>query len=35
MFKIKYWVGYDIMEHIEYIAFIVVKGSLPLATDGW
>lgn len=35
MFKIKYWVGYDIMEHIEYIAFIVAKGSLPLASDGW
>ena len=35
MFKIDFRVGYDIEGHIEYIAYIVTKGSLPLASDGW
>ena len=35
MFKINYQIGYDIKGHIEYIAYIVAKGTLPLASDGW
>lgn len=35
MFKINYQVGYDISGHIKYIQYIVTKGSLPLASDGW
>jgi len=35
MFKINFRIGYDIQGHIEYIEYILVNGSLPLASDGW
>jgi hypothetical protein len=35
MFKINFQIGFDIKGHIEYIQYIVAKGSLPLAPDGW
>ncbi len=35
MFKIDYQVGFDIKWHIEYIEYIVTRGSLPLASAGW
>jgi hypothetical protein len=35
MFKLNYQVGTDGWGHIEYINYIVTKGSLPLANDGW
>jgi hypothetical protein len=34
MFKLNFQVGNN-MGHIEYIDYIVTKGSLPLASDGW
>jgi hypothetical protein len=35
MFKLSFQVGSDGWGHIDYINYIVTKGSLPLATDGW
>jgi len=35
MFKISSHIGYDVMQHIKYIDFIVTEAALPLATDGW
>ncbi|PKN52915.1 MAG: hypothetical protein CVU55_06755 [Deltaproteobacteria bacterium HGW-Deltaproteobacteria-13] len=35
MFKLNYQVGTDGWGHIDYIDYIVTKGSLPLAPDGW
>lgn len=35
MFKMNFQIGFDIRGHIEYIDYIVTKGSLPLASDGW
>jgi hypothetical protein len=28
-------IGFDVLAHYDYIAFILNKGTLPLATDGW
>jgi hypothetical protein len=33
--KLNFQVGSDIWGHIEYIDYIVTKGLLPLASDGW
>jgi hypothetical protein len=33
--KIPIHIGFDVMGHYDYIAFILDKGRLPLATDGW
>jgi hypothetical protein len=35
MFKLNYQVGTDGWGHIEYIDYIVTKGTLPLASEGW
>jgi hypothetical protein len=35
MFRLNFQVGSDIMGHTAYIDYIVIKGSLPLASDGW
>ncbi|MCX5848779.1 MAG: glycosyltransferase family 39 protein [Deltaproteobacteria bacterium] len=35
MFKLNFQVGTDGWGHIQYIDYIVTKGSLPLASDGW
>ena len=35
MFNLNYQVGTDGWGHIEYIDYIVTKGSLPLAPEGW
>ncbi|MBN1364652.1 MAG: glycosyltransferase family 39 protein [Syntrophaceae bacterium] len=35
MFNLNFQVGTDGWGHIEYIDYIVTKGSLPLAPEGW
>jgi hypothetical protein len=35
MFKIPWYIGYDMQQHYEYIQHIADNLSLPLATDGW
>ena len=35
MVKMNFQMGFDIQGHIEYIDYIVTKGSLPLASEGW
>ena len=35
MLKLNFQVGPDIWGHIEYIDYIVAKGSLPLFPEGW
>ncbi|MCE5212882.1 MAG: glycosyltransferase family 39 protein [Deltaproteobacteria bacterium] len=35
MFKLNYQVGSDGWGHLEYIDYIVTRGSLPLAPEGW
>jgi hypothetical protein len=35
MFKLNFQVGVDGWGHIDYIDYIVTKGSLPLASEGW
>ncbi len=35
MFRLTFQAGPDIWGHIEYIDYIVKKGSLPLASEGW
>jgi hypothetical protein len=35
MFKLSFQAGPDVWGHIEYIDYIVRKGSLPLASEGW
>jgi hypothetical protein len=35
MMKIDPNVGYDARGHVEYILFLLERGRLPLATDGW
>lgn len=29
------YVGFDVQDHLHYIGFILLRGRLPLATDGW
>lgn len=29
------YVGFDVRGHLDYIGFILSRGNLPLATDGW
>jgi hypothetical protein len=33
--KIPLHIGFDVLGHYDYVAFILEKGKLPLATDGW
>lgn len=33
--KLNFQIGFDIWGHIEYLDYIVIKGKLPLASDGW
>lgn len=33
--KVPYLVGFDVNGHLEYMLFIIRKGSIPLANDGW
>ncbi len=35
MFKLDARVGYDLLDHLKYIDYIVVNHSLPLADKGW
>ena len=35
IFRLNFQVGSDVLGHIEYIEYLVTKGSLPLASDGW
>ncbi|HQP46605.1 MAG TPA: glycosyltransferase family 39 protein, partial [Flexilinea sp.] len=35
MFNLNYQVGTDGWGHIEYIDYIAIKGTLPLAPEGW
>jgi hypothetical protein len=34
-FKLPSWMGMDYDAHIAYVKFIVERGALPLANDGW
>jgi Dolichyl-phosphate-mannose-protein mannosyltransferase len=34
-FKLPGWMGMDFAGHLAYVKFIVERGALPLATDGW
>jgi hypothetical protein len=34
-FKLPAWMGMDYSAHIAYVKFIVERGELPLANDGW
>lgn len=33
--KVPYLVGFDVSGHLEYMLFILRKGTIPLASDGW
>jgi hypothetical protein len=35
MFKLNFQVGSDVWGHIDYIDYIITKGSIPLANEGW
>lgn len=33
--KIPYYYGYDVLAHVEYVAFVAKRHTLPIATDGF
>ncbi len=33
--KIPLYIGFDVASHYEYISYIMNKGAIPLATEGW
>lgn len=35
IFNLNFQIGSDIWGHLDYLDFIIKKGSLPLAADGW